>query len=115
MTEQLQFAFASLDFPGRVTLYPHEIAEKLGMSVDQVHDLVDDGSLVAVNIASSGAARRALRIPVEAYRNFILERITGPLRVEFLCGLPEATRRDLVRELLATLPAPIRRELGVSR
>ena len=95
MPEQLQFAFASLDFPGRSTLYPHEVAAKIGMSVDQVYDLIDDNSLQGLNIGSKEAGRRALRIPIESYRNFIVERMTGALRWQFLTTLPKATLREL--------------------
>jgi len=99
--EQLQFPFASLDFPGRTSLYLHEIAEKLGISVDQVSDLCDDGSLVAVDCSSkeTKSGRRALRIPIESYRDFITGRMTGPRRLELLRHLPKATIRELVREL----------------
>lgn len=107
MAEQLQFPFASLDFPGRASLYPHEIAGRVGMSVDQVYDLVDDGSLVGIDISSKAnkTARRSLRIPIESYRNFIVERMTGPKRFELLRHLPKATLRELVRELQEFLKA----------
>jgi hypothetical protein len=101
MAEQLQFPFASLDFPGRTSLYPHEIAERIGMSVDQVHDLCDDGSLVGIDISSkvTKSGRRALRIPIESYRDFIVARVTGPRRSELLQKLPKATLRELRREI----------------
>ncbi len=105
MPEQLQFPFPSLDFPGRTALYPHEIAERCGMSVDQVYDLCADGSLVAVDISSkvTKSGRRALRVPIESYRHFVVARMTGPLRTELLRKLPKATLRELVRELTALL------------
>ena len=101
MTEQLQFPFASLDFPGRTTLYPHEVAQKCGMSVDQVYDHCADGSLVAIDISSRAtkSGRRALRVPIESYRNFVVGRMTGPLRAELLRKLPKATLRELRRDL----------------
>lgn len=88
-------------------LYPHEIAEKCGMSIDQVHDLCDDGSLVGIDISSRGnkSTRRALRIPVESYRDFIVARMTGPRRAELLSRLPKHTLRELVRELNELLRA----------
>jgi hypothetical protein len=105
--EQLQFPFASLDFPGRSSLYPHEIAARLGICVDQVYDLCDDGSLVGINVGSQSASRRSLRIPIEAYRNFIVARMTGPLRLDLLRHLPRATLRDLVRELQEILRSSV--------
>jgi len=105
MAEQLQFPFASLDFPGRTVLYMQEVAEKLGCSIDQVYDLADDGSLPAVNIASKGAARRELRVPIEGWRKFIIERLTGPMQLEFLRSLPRPTLRELQQELSRLLAA----------
>lgn len=101
MPLQLDFPFASLDFRGRTVLYMHEIAERLGCSIDQVYDLADDGSLVAVNIASQGASRRELRVPIEAWRDFILVRMTGPARRNFLRQLPPQVRAELLAELTA--------------
>jgi len=107
MPEQLQFPFASLDFPGRSSLYPHEISARVGMSVDQIYDLVDDGSLVAINISSTAnkTGRRALRIPIESYRNFIVARMTGPMRFDLLRHVPKASLRELVREISDFLKA----------
>lgn len=107
MDEQLNFPFASLDFPGRASLYPHEISERVGVSVDQIYDLVDDGSLVGIDISSKAnkSSRRSLRIPIESYRNFIVERMTGPRRFDLLRHLPKATLRELVRELQDFLKA----------
>lgn len=102
---QLDFPFASLDFPGRTVLYMHEIAERLGCSIDQLYKLADDGVLCAVDIASKGASRRELRVPIEAWRNFILARMTGPMRAHFLRTLPAAVRAELLAELTALATA----------
>ncbi len=104
--EQLQFTFASLDFPGRSSLYPHEVAEKLGVSVDQIYKLADEGAFAAIDLSSSQkiSTKRLLRIPVESYRDFIVTRMTGPLRTEFIRQLPEATRIALVLEVSTGLP-----------
>lgn len=105
--EQLAFPFPSLDFPGRVNLYPHEVAERLRISVDQVFKLVDDGSLVAVDLASklNRSARRELRIPIEGYRNFVVARMSGPHRLDLLKHLPKAALRELQREIATMLAA----------
>ncbi len=84
-----------------MVLYMHEIAERLGCSIDQAYDLADDGSLVAINIASAGVTRRELRVPIEAWRNFILARMTGPTRSYFLRTLPPAVLAQLRAELAA--------------
>ena len=96
---QTEFPFSSLDFPGRTTLYPHELAERLGCSIDQVHDLADEGAISAIDIASPGARRRELRVPIEAWRNFIIARMTGPMRRHFLASLPAPVFSQLCSEL----------------
>jgi hypothetical protein len=104
---QLNFPFPSLDFPGRTVLYMHEVAERIGCSIDKAYTLVDDGSLAAVNIAGATATRRELRVPIECWRNFIVQRMTAPMpqTSEFLKSLPAAVRDELIRELRALSPA----------
>lgn len=94
-----EFEFLSLDFVGRTTLYPRELAERLGCSIDKIFDLADEGLLCAVNIASKGSRRRDLRIPIEGWRIFILARLTGPLRTEFLRSLPAPVLAQLRVEI----------------
>lgn len=102
--EQMNF-FNSLDFPGRTVLYVWEIAEKLGGTVQHYLNLIDTGELVALDTAcrDGGKTRRMLRVPVEAYRNFIVARLTGELRMQFLAQLPVTTRLELIAELKASL------------
>lgn len=104
MPEQLQF-FASLDFPGRTTVQLWEIAERLGCSVQHLLNEIDQGALVGVDIASAKVSRRAMRIPVECYRSYILGHLTGPVdfKMRFLRDLPVATRRQLIEELRVSL------------
>lgn len=101
---QLDF-FPSLDFPGRTTVMLWEIAGRLGVSVNHLLELVDQGELAGVDISSSSVSRRAMRIPVECYRDFIIKRLTGPVdfRLQFLRDLPAAARRQLIRELELSL------------
>lgn len=75
----MQLDFPSLDFPGRVTMYPHECALKLGCHVDHIYDLVEEGALVGINISGLNnlTDRRCIRIPIEAWRKFIAARATG--------------------------------------
>src|SRR6516162_10007164 len=42
--------FASLDFPGRETLNPREVARRIGCSVDHIYDLILEGQLRAIDI-----------------------------------------------------------------
>lgn len=104
LTEQLTF-LSSLDFPGRTTLGLGEIAERLGCSVRHLLNEADSGALVGLDISASRSARRAMRIPVECYRDYVLKKLTGPadLRMRFLRDLPAAVRRDLIEQLQASL------------
>lgn len=97
--------FSSLDFPGRTVLYVWEIAQKLGGTVQHYLNLVDTGELVAIDTASraGGKTRRMLRVPVESYRNFIISRLTGETRTQFLAQLPVSTRLELIEELKNSL------------
>lgn len=105
VSEQLVFPFTSLDFPGRVTLMVDEIAERLGVTAQHLLDLIEEGELVAIDLAGKAALRRTVRVPVESYRNFIVARMTGPLRREFMKTLPKATLRELRREIDELLAA----------
>jgi len=107
MPEQLQFQFPSLDFPGRTTLTVAEIAAKLGWGEKHVADLIAEGRLVAIDGRGAGAKRSSYRIPAESYRDFILRCLTSPAdRLRLLSDLPVATRRELIRELQASLSRP---------
>lgn len=98
--EQLQFAFPSLDFPGRVNLRAEEVAEKLGITSQHVIDLIVEGKLQAIDVRGIGAKRALYRIPVECYRDFIVRSLTTPAeRLRLLRELPKATLRELVREI----------------
>lgn len=100
MPIQDEFPFASLDFPGRTTLYLHEVAERLGVSSRHVADLIEEGQLAAINIAGESAtSRKHYRIPVESYRQFVTVRLSAPYRAELLSHLPRTTLRQLMREL----------------
>lgn len=52
---------------------------------------------------ANGKTRRMLRVPVEEYRNFVVLRLTGPRRTEFIKQLPVSTRLELIEELKASL------------
>lgn len=106
MAEQLQFAFASLDFPGRVSLRIEEVAEKLGVTTQHIIDLIVEGKLQAVDLRGHGATRACYRVPVEAYRDFIVRCLTTPTeRLRLLRELPRATLIELQRELKQLLVA----------
>lgn len=104
-TAQIELPFACLDFSGRDTVRLDEIARKLGVSLDTLERLVDDGSLVAVNLARHTGSRRLLRVAVDEYRRFVLTRLTGPARAQFIDALPKETLRELRAEIDARLAA----------
>jgi len=77
MTAPAQLEFPSLQFPGRNSLRPQEIAERLQITTQHVFDLIEEGKIRAVNIAGANniSDRRYLRIPVEAWETFIRDSI----------------------------------------
>jgi hypothetical protein len=104
MSEQLNF-FASLDFPGRTTLGLDEIAERVGCTRQHLLNQIDEGKFTGLNIASQTTARRAMRVPIECYRSWVLACLTGPVdfKMRFLRDLPAAARRQLIQELNTSL------------
>lgn len=104
-TAQAELPFVSLDFPGRTVLTIAEVADKLGLCEEHVCDLVDEGELAAVDASSKGASRRALRVVIESYRDFICRRLTGDARRHFLAQLPRHTLLELQAELSRLLRA----------
>lgn len=105
MSEQLQFGFfACLDFEGRVTLSVREVALRLGYTTRHVIGWIESGELAAFDgRGTAKATRAAWRIPIDAYRDFVRARITGPGRQAFLAALPKATLRELLREIQTLL------------
>ncbi len=79
-----------------------EIALKLGCSVDHLLNECDHGALCGVDIKGAAASRRSIRVPVEAYRRYVLLRLTGEFRRDFIRDLPPHVKRDLRREMIAS-------------
>lgn len=103
-SDQLQFPYASLDFPGRVWMRVDEVAEKFGISAQHVIDLIVEGKLKALDHRGKGSARATYRITLEDYRDYVLHAMTAPAdRMRLLRELPKATLRELARELNAFL------------
>jgi hypothetical protein len=75
---QLEFEWPSLDFPGRTALYPHECAARVGLSLQHIYDLIEEGDLIGVDFSGKNnlTDRRTLRIPLEEWRKFLLSRKT---------------------------------------
>lgn len=104
--EQLHFAFASLDFPGRVSLRVEEVAHKLGLTVRHVTSLIVEGKLIANDFRGRDSGRACYRIPIEAYRDYVSGCVTSPVeRLRLLRDLPRATLIELQRELKQLLVA----------
>jgi len=70
--EPQQLSFDRLLFPGRTVLYVGEVAERLGITEQHVHDLIAEGQIQAVDVG--GGTRRFWRIPVEGYEAFLKAR-----------------------------------------
>ena len=104
--EQMSFPFASLDFFGRSTLGLAEIAEKLGCSVDHLLNECEHGALCGVDLKGAKASRRNVRVPIESYRAYVLARVTGPFRADFIRDLPRSVRLELLAEIERSLKSP---------
>ena len=102
--QQLEFPFYSLDFPGRWTLKVGEVAERLGVSEQHILNLIDEGEFRALNLAP-GRSRKLIRIPIEAYRDFILRTFSGEARNGYLRTLPYQTLLALQNDLLKIINA----------
>ncbi len=63
-------------FPGRNSLYVHEVANGLQITVPHVISLIQEGLLDAVEVTGRGnkTAREHWRVPVSAYDAYILRR-----------------------------------------
>jgi hypothetical protein len=111
--QQMLLPFAALDFAGRSTVTLSEIALKLGGTAEHFAHLVDDGTLVAIDLSRHVGSRRMIRIPIEEYRRFVVQRLTGQRRAEFLAELTPATRLALAQEVLASLSPAERAALAL--
>ena len=102
-SEQLAFPFASLDFQGVALLTVDNIASKLGWTTQHILNLIEQGELVAIDGKSKGVTRRDCRIPIEAYRAWVLARMTAPFRKDFFRTLSREQRLELLREIKESL------------
>ncbi len=97
--QQLSLEFASLDFPDNRTVTVAQIADKLKCTIPHILNLVDDGTLVACDAARRVGSRRMVRVPVEEYRRFVMKRLSGPSRADFVAGLPRTTLVQIREEI----------------
>lgn len=102
--QQLEFPFFSMDFVDRAALSVKEVATKLGCSERHIHDLIDEGTLGCINLSPNGL-RNYRKIPIEAYRDFILRNFSGELRRQFLRTLPRDTIKLLHNDIIQILNA----------
>lgn len=70
----LNAAESTVTTPARL-LRPHEVADRLALSVSRVYALVGSGSLPAINVSSS-PGRTTLRIREDAFDAWLRERAT---------------------------------------
>lgn len=63
-------------FPGRTSLYCHEVAKALRVSVPQVLSFIEEGALLAVEVTGRGnkTSREHWRIPVGEFDRFVESR-----------------------------------------
>lgn len=103
--QQLSLPFACLDFPGRGAVCVWEIAAKLGCSDQHILNLIDDGTLHPLDLTRRTGSRRMLRIPVDEYRAYVVSRLNGATRTEFIAELPHETLREIAAAIAARLAA----------
>ncbi len=110
--EQFVFPFSSLDFPGRQQpLMLYEIAAKLNCSVDHLLNEAEVGALAGVDLKGAKASRRNVRVPVEAYRRYVLKRMTGEFRRDFIRDLSPLVKRQLRLEMIGAADKAELREM----
>lgn len=64
-----------VEFPkGQSVIKPNEFADLLGLCQTQVGELIEDGSIQAINVAGANSSRKSWRIPREAFEDFIKRR-----------------------------------------
>lgn len=65
-----------LDTKAGSALHPSECAARLACHVDHIYDLVEEGQIKAVEISGANnlTSRRCLRIPSEAFEDFLKRR-----------------------------------------
>lgn len=102
---QLSFPFPSLDFEGHSILTVGQIADKLGYTSTHILNLVEEGELCAIDGKGKDVTRRNCRVAVEAYRAFIMKRLTGPAPEikQFIDSLPRHVRVALLAQIKESL------------
>jgi len=101
--EQLAFPFSSLDFPGRTNMSLDEISLRLGCSVDHLLNECEHGALCGLDLKGAKATRRFVRVPIESYRAYVVSRMTGPFRRDFIRDLPREVQHELLVQLKEAL------------
>lgn len=76
---RVPFCFPSMDFPGVAVVRVGPVAERLRCSVPHVIRLIEDGSLIALDIRGLNKTRGNYRIICECYRYFLAIRTVAPL------------------------------------
>jgi hypothetical protein len=113
VVEQLAFPFSSLDFPGRTTVGLGEMAQRIGCSVDHLLNEAEHGALCGLDIKGFKAVRRTIRVPIESYRAYVITRMTGEFRRDFIRDLPPHVKRELRREMIGAADKTELREMMV--
>lgn len=62
---------ASLDFNGRTMLRLQEAADRVGVTIQHLIDLIEEGKLRALDFRGAGSKRGTWRIAIEDYRTYV--------------------------------------------
>lgn len=104
-SRQMELPYSLLETNGRSVLTVAEIAEQLCCTPRHVTSLIDSGELVAIDISGKGTSRMRARVPVEAWRDFVVRSVSAPLPKSPLRHLPANTLLRLYHELAEHLRA----------
>lgn len=86
-----------------------QVAAMLGVTDRHVSNLVEAGDMNAIDIRSRSVTRRALRIPVEFYCEYVLVSSRDiDWQRAFLRALPKSVARAFLTYLTATLETPLK-------
>jgi len=61
-------------FAGRTVLYVQEVARHLRVTRQHILNMIEEGSLPAINVNGAPGKRNCWRIPVEAFQAFLKQR-----------------------------------------
>lgn len=100
---QLELLLPELSFPGRDTVAPGEIASKVGLSLRQIHILIEDPDCPLIALNTSTSSRGWYRVPVTAYYAWLIRCLTGTPSENPILSLDTPALLSLYRQIRTRL------------